>query len=359
MVGMRRGLASRRILPDAEVAQDLRADAVGARVPFALRRAVDSALAGQAGEQGLAVFRAVQQDDDAVAVLGQRRLRLVDRNRIAACCPDRGSRAPRAVHARAPAFRRRPRMLALDQRQMRGAAGAVDIGVQREFAVGGGNVLAGRRARPAFRCRRGSGSGRRWCRSSGRVRAAKSIRSGRRAIVPSSFMISQITDAGSRPAMPARSQPASVWPARTSTPPSLRRAAERCGRAGRGRRPWRCWPRRPASVRARSAAEMPVVTPSAASIETVKAVPCWVPVVARHLRQAAACRQRSSVSVRQIRPRPCVAMKLMASGVTCSAARTRSPSFSRSSSSTRMTMRPAFSSATISVVVAMAGWGDM
>ncbi len=39
-------------------------------------------------------------------------------------------------------------------------------------------------------------------------------------MVPSSFMISQITDAGLQPAMAARSQPASVWPARMSTPPS-------------------------------------------------------------------------------------------------------------------------------------------
>jgi hypothetical protein len=39
-------------------------------------------------------------------------------------------------------------------------------------------------------------------------------------------------------------------------------------------------------VRARSAAEMPVVTPSAASIETVKAVPVLRLVVARHLHQA-------------------------------------------------------------------------
>jgi hypothetical protein len=53
----------------------------------------------------------------------------------------------------------------------------------------------------------------------------------------------------------------------------------------------------------------------------------------------------------------CLAMKLMASGVMCSAAMTRSPSFSRSSSSTRMTMRPALSSATISAVLAMVGWG--
>ena len=43
--------------------------------------------------------------------------------------------------------------------------------------------------------------------------------SGSRAISPSSFMISQITAAGVRPASRARSQPASVCPARTSTPP--------------------------------------------------------------------------------------------------------------------------------------------
>ena len=50
--------------------------------------------------------------------------------------------------------------------------------------------------------------------------AANSSRSGNRAMVPSSFMISQITDAGEQPAIAARSQPASVWPARISTPPS-------------------------------------------------------------------------------------------------------------------------------------------
>ena len=65
------------------------------------------------------------------------------------------------------------------------------------------------------------------------------------------------------------------------------------------------------------------------------------------------CPQRSRVSVRQISPRAWVAMKLMASGVTCSAASIRSPSFSRSSSSTRMTIRPARRSATISSTGAM------
>ena len=51
-------------------------------------------------------------------------------------------------------------------------------------------------------------------------------------------------------------------------------------------------------------------------------------------------RSRSSVIGMQIRPRPCFAMKLMASGVIFSAAIVRSPSFSRSSSSTTMIILP-------------------
>ena len=90
-------------------------------------------------------------------------------------------------------------------------------------------------------------------------------------MVPSSFMISQITADGLVPAMLARSQPASVWPARISTPPSTACSGK-------------IWPgctrslalasgaTAACTVRARSAAEMPVVTPSAASMETVKAV---------------------------------------------------------------------------------------
>jgi hypothetical protein len=50
-------------------------------------------------------------------------------------------------------------------------------------------------------------------------------------------------------------------------------------------------------------AEMPVVTPSAASIETVKAVPCWA-LLSRTISGRSSWRQRASVSVRQIRPRP-------------------------------------------------------
>ena len=175
---------------------------------------------------------------------------------------------------------------------------------------------------------------------------AKTSRSGRRAIVPSSFMISLITAAGVQPAIAARSQPASVCPARISTPPSCACSGKMwpgCTRsfAVASRATAAC------TVRARSAAEMPVVTPLAASIDTVNAVPCTVPLrvaIGGKRRRS----QRSRVSVRQISPRPCLAMKLMSAGVTCSAASTRSPSFSRSSSSTRMIMRAAASSATSS-----------
>src|SRR5271154_1199831 len=68
--------------------------------------------------------------------------------------------------------------------------------------------------------------------------------------------------------------------------------------------------------------------------------------------------QRCSVRVRQMRPRPCLAMKLMASGVIFSAAMVRSPSFSRSSSSTRTIMWPwRISSTACSTVANFGGMG--
>ncbi len=45
-------------------------------------------------------------------------------------------------------------------------------------------------------------------------------------MVPSSFMISQMTPAGMRPARRARSTEASVWPARTRTPPLRARSGK-------------------------------------------------------------------------------------------------------------------------------------
>src|SRR5438093_3358768 len=100
-------------------------------------------------------------------------------------------------------------------------------------------------------------------------------------------------------------------------------------------------------VCARSAAEMPVVTPEAASMDTVKLVPCTERLratIGKRFRRSAC----ASVIGMQTRPRPNFAMKLTFSAVTNSAAKMRSPSFSRSSSSTSTAMRPDFSSAMIS-----------
>ena len=91
-------------------------------------------------------------------------------------------------------------------------------------------------------------------------------------MVPSSLTISQSTPAGRSPASTARSIDASVWPGRRSTPPALARSGT-------------TWPGRDRSVGtvsaeasrrmvcARSAAEMPVVTPLRASTVTAYAVP--------------------------------------------------------------------------------------
>ncbi len=102
-----------------------------------------------------------------------------------------------------------------------------------------------------------------------------------------------------------------------------------------------------ATVRARSWAEMPVVTPSRASIDTVKAVSCREELEAAIIGNPRAS-SRSPGSVRQISPRPWVAMKLIAFGVHICAGITRSPSFSRSSWSTRMNIRPLRASSMIS-----------
>ncbi|MNT11129.1 hypothetical protein D3C72_1459940 [compost metagenome] len=94
------------------------------------------------------------------------------------------------------------------------------------------------------------------------------------------------------------------------------------------------------TVRARSAAEMPVVTPSAASMETVNLVPKPEPLRGA-ISGSLSSSQRSRVIGMQIRPRAKRAMKLMCSALTHSEAMIRSPSFSRSSSSMRMTILPA------------------
>ncbi len=120
-------------------------------------------------------------------------------------------------------------------------------------------------------------------------------------MVPSSFMISQITER-------ARARRAGEVAAGLGVAGADQHAA-RLGhdredvpglddvvRAGRGGRP------RPGRCARGRAPEMPVVTPVAASIDTVKAVRELAAVVARHLLRPS-WRQRSSVRVRQIRPR--------------------------------------------------------
>src|ERR1019366_2796617 len=92
-------------------------------------------------------------------------------------------------------------------------------------------------------------------------------------MVPSSFMISQITPAGTNPANRVRSTEASVCPPRTSTPPLRARKGKTwpgCAKSA-GRVPGSMAAR---IVLARSWAEIPVVTPRPmASIDSVKAVP--------------------------------------------------------------------------------------
>ena len=176
------------------------------------------------------------------------------------------------------------------------------------------------------------------------------VRSGTRAIVPSSSMTSQMTPAGVRPASRARSTDASVCPVRSSTPPGLAFSGK-------------TWPgcTRSAAVVAgstatwivcdRSPAEMPLLMPSRASMDSVNAVPkpdslCIV------MRSSPSSSQRVVSIARQMSPRPSRDMKLMTSGVANSAAIVRSPSFSRSSSSQTTTMRPALMSAIASSTVA-------
>ena len=100
---------------------------------------------------------------------------------------------------------------------------------------------------------------------------AKPMRSGKRAMLPSSFIISQITPDGLSPASREISMAASVWPARTKTPPSRARNGNTCPGVAMSAAVL-LESIATATVLARSWAEIPVVTPSRASIEMVKAV---------------------------------------------------------------------------------------
>ena len=101
----------------------------------------------------------------------------------------------------------------------------------------------------------------------------KSMSAFLRAIVPSSFMTSQITADSVNPANLHKSVLPSVWPVRDKTPPGTALTGKIC--------PGETISlalalalEATAMVLARSAAEIPVVIPVAASIETVNPVPC-------------------------------------------------------------------------------------
>ena len=163
-------------------------------------------------------------------------------------------------------------------------------------------------------------------------------------------MTSQITPAGISPASRARSTAASVCPTRSSVPPVLAFSGNTCP-GWTSSRGLVCGSIATWIVRARSAAEMPVLTPVRASIETVNGVSNDDSFLAA-IRLRPSSSQRSGVSDRQIRPRPSLAMKLIASGVTNWAAIVRSPSFSRSSSSQTTTILPWRMSSIASSIVA-------
>ena len=150
--------------------------------------------------------------------------------------------------------------------------------------------------------------------------------------------------------MRARSTEASVCPARTSTPPLRARSVYTC--PGRARSSgFVCGSVAVRIVVARSHALVPVVVPRRASIGSQKGVPN-MEVFRGEIGFRSSASQRCSESDMQISPRPNFAMKLMASGVIFSAAIVRSPSFSRSSSSTSTIMRPWRISSTASSIVA-------
>src|SRR5216110_2568024 len=91
--------------------------------------------------------------------------------------------------------------------------------------------------------------------------------------------------------------------------------------------------------------------PRRASTLIVKAVPIGAVFSTTIMPSFSSSRRSPSIGT-HIRPRACVTMKLTASGVILSAAMTRSPSFSRSSSSTTTRMRPCRISSIASSMVA-------
>ena len=101
---------------------------------------------------------------------------------------------------------------------------------------------------------------------------------------------------------------------------------------------------------ARSCIDTPVVQPSNKSTVTVNGVPS-IEVLSSTCILSSNSWQRSVVMGAHRTPRPSRSMKLTFSSVIFSAAMMKSPSFSRSSSSTTMTNSPRFSCSTASSMV--------
>ncbi len=94
----------------------------------------------------------------------------------------------------------------------------------------------------------------------------------------------------------------------------------------------------------RSAAEMPVVVPARASTDTVNAVR-WLSVLSATMSGRRSSSSRAPSTGMQITPLVWRIMNAIASGVIDSAAMMRSPSFSRSASSTTITSSPRLTAA--------------
>jgi hypothetical protein len=104
------------------------------------------------------------------------------------------------------------------------------------------------------------------------------------------------------------------------------------------------------TVAARSNALVPVVVRPWMSIETANAVP-WLSLFLETMSGILSSSSRDCVTGMHTIPRPFVTMKLTASGVAFSAAMMKSPSFSRSASSTTITILPARMSSIASSIV--------
>ena len=164
-----------------------------------------------------------------------------------------------------------------------------------------------------------------------------------RAIVPSSFVISQIAAHGNKPASFARSTAASVCPARSRTPPGRALSGLTCPGVTKSEGPAE-GVAISFMVLALSAALMPVVIPFAASTVTVNAVP-FASRFSLTISSIPSAVSRSLVVGTQTSPRASFIIVFTDSGVIFSAATIISPSFSRDSSSATITIFPAAKSA--------------